>query len=173
VSACCHRLIELGHQLAVRSPRGCEFIAAFFELQAKVGGLLFEVGDFLVERIDVGGCAEPGFAPCLFAERVRQPQFEVADAAVEPDGAFVGGEQVGLQGGAGDGGSRGVAGGRRGGFGGVDLLEKVTMPVEKGPVDAGGPGDARRADLGPAGGLCASSRCARRGRFLLVAGGWS
>jgi integrase/recombinase XerD len=39
-------VVELGHQLAVRGGAGCEFVAAFFELQAQVGGLLFEVGVF-------------------------------------------------------------------------------------------------------------------------------
>ena len=115
-------MVEPGHQLAVGGARGCEFVVAFFELQAQVGGLLFEVGDFLAEGVDVGGGAEPGFAPCLFAERFGQPLLELADAGAEADGAFVGGEQVGLQGCAGDGGSCGVAGGGRGGFGGVDLL---------------------------------------------------
>jgi hypothetical protein len=105
-------------------------------LQPQVGGLLFEVGDLLVERVDVGGCAEPGFAPRLFAERIGQPLFELADARVEPDSAFVGGEQVGLQGCAGDGRSCGLAAGGRGGFGRVDLLQQVAVPVEEGPVDA-------------------------------------
>jgi len=111
VSACCRGLVEPCHQLAVRGSRGCEFVVAFFELQAQVGGLLFEVGDFLVERVDVGGCAEPGFTPCLFAERIRQQLFELPDAGVEPDGAFVGGEQVSLQGCAGDSGACGFPGG--------------------------------------------------------------
>ena len=96
----------ISSRLAARG--GCEFVVAFFELQSQVGGLLFEVGDFLAERVDVGGGAEPGFAPRLFAERIGQPLFELADAGAEPDGAFVGGEQVGLQGCAGDGGSCGA-----------------------------------------------------------------
>jgi hypothetical protein len=58
-------------------------------LQPQVGGLLLEMGDFLVERVDVGGRAEPGLAPRLFAERSGKPLFELADACVEPDGAFV------------------------------------------------------------------------------------
>jgi len=136
VSACCRGLVEPCHQLAVRGSRGCEFVVAFFELQAQVGGLLFEVGDFLVERVDVGGCAEPGFTPCLFAERVGQSLFELADAAGEPEGAFVGCEQVSLQGCAGDGGSCGCPCGGRCGSGCVDFLEQVAVPVEEGAVDA-------------------------------------
>jgi hypothetical protein len=123
-------MVELGHQVAVRGPRGCEFVAALFELQAQVGGLLFEVGDFLAEGVDIGGRAEPGLAPCLFAERAGQPLFELADAGAEADGPFVGSEQIGLQGCAGGGRSRGVAGERRGGFGRVDLLQQVTVPVK-------------------------------------------
>ena len=73
-------VVEPGHELAVGSPRGCEFVAAFFELQAQVGGLLFKMGDFLAEGVDVGGCAEPGFTPCLFAERIGQPLLELPDA---------------------------------------------------------------------------------------------
>ena len=66
-------VVELGHELAVGGAGGGEFVVAFFELQAQVDGLLLEVGDFLVERVDVGGRAEPGFAPGLFAERFGQP----------------------------------------------------------------------------------------------------
>ena len=130
-------MVEPGHELAVGSPRGCEFVAAFFELQAQVGGLLFKMGDFLAEGVDAGGCAEPGFTPRLFAERIGQPLLELPDAGAEPDGAFVGGEQVSLQGCAGDGGAGGVSRGRRGGFGRVDLLQQVAVPVEEGAVDAG------------------------------------
>jgi hypothetical protein len=61
-----------------------------------VDDLLFEMGDPLVECIDVCWAAEPGLAPRVFAECVGEPLFELADAAVEPGGAFVGGEQVGL-----------------------------------------------------------------------------
>jgi hypothetical protein len=129
-------VVEPGHQLAVRGPRGREFVIMFFQSQPQVGGLLFEMGDFLAEGIDVGGRAEPGFAPRLFAERIGQPLLELPDAGAEPDGAFVGGEQVSLQGCAGDGEAGGVSRGRRGGFGRVDLLQQVAVPVEEGAVDA-------------------------------------
>jgi hypothetical protein len=52
-------VVELGHQLTVGCPGCGEFVFAFSELQAKIGGLLLQVGDFLVERVDVGGRAEP------------------------------------------------------------------------------------------------------------------
>jgi hypothetical protein len=55
-----------------------------------------------VEGVDVGGGAEPGVVPGALAEGVGEPPFEVLDAAVQPGGAFVGGEQVGLQRGSGD-----------------------------------------------------------------------
>ena len=86
--------------------------------------------------------AEPGFAPRLFAERIGQPLLELADAGAEADGAFVGGEQVGLQGCSAHGGSCGVPGRWRGCFGSVDFLEQVAVPVEECAVDAGGAGDA-------------------------------
>ncbi len=66
-SACCD--VEPGHELAVGGPGGGEVFVAFFELEAQVGGLLLKVGDFLVEGVDVGGRAEPGFTPGLVAER--------------------------------------------------------------------------------------------------------
>jgi hypothetical protein len=60
------------------------------------------VGDFLVEGIDVGWGTETGLAPGLFTESLGQPLFQVVDSGVEPDGAFVGGEQVGVQRGSAD-----------------------------------------------------------------------
>ena len=98
------------------------------------------------------GAREPGLAPGLFAERLGQAFFQLPDAGVQPDGALVGGEQVGLQGGPGDGGPGAAAGGRRPGFEGVDLLEQVAVPVEEGAVHRGGAGDAGHADLGAVGG---------------------
>jgi len=111
VSACCRGLVEPGHQLAVGGAGGGEFVVAVFELQPQVGGLLLIVGDFLVERVDAGGGTETGFASRLLAELVGQPLFELADAGGEADGAFVGGEQVGLQGCSAHGGSCGAAAG--------------------------------------------------------------
>jgi hypothetical protein len=59
--------------------------------------LLFEMGDPLMERVDVDRGTKPGLAPGLFAECLGQSLFQVLDPGVEPDGAFVGGEQVDLQ----------------------------------------------------------------------------
>ena len=56
---------------------------------------------------------------------------QLADPAVQPLGAFAGGEQVGLQRGAGDGRSGCVPGGRWCGLEGVDLVEQVAVPVEE------------------------------------------
>lgn len=47
--------------------------------------------------------AEAGLAPCLLAEQFGEAVLELADAGGEPGGPLVGGEQVGLQRGAGDG----------------------------------------------------------------------
>ena len=50
--------VEPGHEVAVRCPGGGQVLGAFLELQAKVDGLLFEVGDLGLELVDVGGGAE-------------------------------------------------------------------------------------------------------------------
>ncbi len=55
-----------------------------------------------MEGVDVGGGAEPGLAPGVLAEGVGEAFLQVLDAGVESGGAFVGGEQVGLQRGSGD-----------------------------------------------------------------------
>ena len=94
-------VVELGHELAVGRAGG-GFLVVFFELEARVYNLLLQVGDLLGEGADVGGGAEPGLVPGLLAERFGQAVFELLDAGGEPDRAFVGGEQVCLQGGAGD-----------------------------------------------------------------------
>jgi hypothetical protein len=56
------------HEFAVRGAGGGEFVAAFLELLAQVGDLLFEVDDALLEGVDVLGCAEAGLVPGLLAE---------------------------------------------------------------------------------------------------------
>ncbi len=95
-------MVELGHELAVGGAGGGEFFAAFFELQPQIDDLLFQVGDLLVEGVDVGWGAESGLVPRLFAKSLGQAFFQVLDAVVEPDSAFVSGEQVCLQRGSGD-----------------------------------------------------------------------
>ena len=49
----------------------------------------------------------------------------------------MGGEQVGLQRGGGDGRAGGAAAGGRGGLEGMDLAEQVAVPVEEAAVDRG------------------------------------
>src|SRR5438874_609774 len=63
--------VELGHELAVGGAGGGEVLVAFGKLETKVGGLLFEGEDALVEFVDVGGSAEPGLAPGIFAQHLR------------------------------------------------------------------------------------------------------
>jgi hypothetical protein len=82
------------------------------QLQAQVDNLLFEVGDLLVEGVDVGRIAASGLAPGVLAEGLGQALFQLLDAGVESGGAFVGSEQVGLQRGSGDRWAGAVAGGR-------------------------------------------------------------
>ncbi len=117
-------MVELGHELAVRGAGCGEVLVAFLELQAQVDDLLLQMHDLLVEGVDVGGCAEPGLAPGLLAERFGEALFELLDSGVEPDGAFVGGEQVGLQRGPRDARTGAVAVTRRCGGEGVEFLER-------------------------------------------------
>ncbi|HTQ93788.1 MAG TPA: IS66 family transposase, partial [Streptosporangiaceae bacterium] len=77
-------VVELCHELAVGGAGSVQVLVAFTELEPQAGGLLLEMGDFLVQGIDVGGRAEPGFAPCLLAERFGKPFFELPGTGVEP-----------------------------------------------------------------------------------------
>jgi hypothetical protein len=72
----------------------------------------------------------------LLAECFGEPFFELAGAGGEPQGAFAGGEEIGLQGRAGDSRAGGSGSGGRGGFEGVDLFQQVAVAVEEGAVDA-------------------------------------
>jgi len=78
------RGVDLGHEFAVGRACGGEVLVAFGELHAQVDGLLLEVVDLLVEGIDVGGDAEPGFVPGLLTECFGQSGFQLPDAAGEP-----------------------------------------------------------------------------------------
>ncbi len=136
------RVVELGHELAVGGAGSVQVLVAFGELEPQVCCLLFEVGEFVLEGVDVGGGAEPGLAPGLVAESFGQASFEVAVAGAEPERAFVGGEQVCLQGGPGDAGPGGaVAPGRGAASRAWIFSEQVAVPVEERAVDGGGPGD--------------------------------
>ena len=72
--------------------------------------------NLLAEGVDIGGRAEPGLAPCLFAERFGRAFLKLPDAGVQPDGAFVGREQAGLQRRPGHGRAGPVTGDGRAGF---------------------------------------------------------
>ena len=52
-SGACGR-VELGYEFAVCGTGGVEVLVSFFELEMQIGHVLFEVGDFLVESVDVG-----------------------------------------------------------------------------------------------------------------------
>jgi hypothetical protein len=62
-------VVYAGHELAVGSAGGGEFVVAIGQLDAQVSGFLFGLGDPGGERVDVSWRAESGFAPCLLAER--------------------------------------------------------------------------------------------------------
>jgi hypothetical protein len=136
VSSAVGRCVELSHEFAVGCAGRGEVFVAFLELETQVDGLLFKVGDLLAEGVDVCGGAEPGFVPGLIAECLGQALFEQLNAGGEPDGAFVSGEQVGLQGCSGDARAVAVAAGGRGGFECVELGEQVAVTVEEGAVHA-------------------------------------
>jgi len=50
--------VEAGHEVAVRGPGCVEVLGAFFQLQAELNGVLFEIGDLRLELFEVGWCAE-------------------------------------------------------------------------------------------------------------------
>ena len=102
MSAVAHGLVEAGHEFPVGRARGGEVLVSFFELEAQVDDLLLELAVLLGEAAGVGGGGEAGLVSGLLAERFGQAVFELPDAAGEPEGAFVGGGQVGLQGSVGD-----------------------------------------------------------------------
>jgi hypothetical protein len=83
-AACCG--VELGHELAVGYPGGGEFVVALAELEAQPGGLLFELGDLVVQRVGAGGCAEAGLLPGLLAERLGEAFLKLPDAGAEAGG---------------------------------------------------------------------------------------
>ena len=60
--------VEPGHEFSVGGAGGGEVFVAFVELLSKVEVVLFELADALVECVDVGGGAESGLAPGVFAE---------------------------------------------------------------------------------------------------------
>jgi hypothetical protein len=126
-------------------------------LPLQVDGLLSKVDDPLVEGVDIGGRSESGLAPGFLAKSLRQTFFQVLNAGVESDGAFVGGERVSLKRGSGDRWASAVAHGRFG-LERVDLLQQVAVSIEECAVDPGGPSDPGRTDLGAFGdGLVKSS----------------
>ena len=97
------------------------------------------------------GAPRPDSCHACWPSSLRQAVFELLDAGGQAGGAFLGSEQVGLQGGAADG-RPGAGRVRRLGFEGVELFEQVAVPVEERAVDSGQPGDAGDADLFAAGG---------------------
>jgi hypothetical protein len=99
--------------------------------------------------------AESGLAPGLIAEGLGEATHEVLVVGGEARGVFVGGEQVGLQGGHARCRAEGVV--VRLCLRGRELFEQVGMAVEEGPVDEGLLRDAGGGDLGAAAAASARS----------------
>ncbi len=74
------RRVELGHELAVGGAGGGEVLTGLLELETQVDDVLLEGEVLLLERVDVGGSAESGLAPGVFAEQAGEPAFELLDA---------------------------------------------------------------------------------------------
>ena len=49
--------VEPGHEFPVGGAGGSEFAVAFFQLEPQVDDLLVQIGDLVVEHVDVGGGA--------------------------------------------------------------------------------------------------------------------
>jgi hypothetical protein len=141
VSQAC-RVVELGHQFGVGGAGGNEVLITFFELQAHAGGLLLELVDLLGERVNVGGRAESAVVPGQLVEGFGEPVFELPDARGQPERAFAGGKQSACSEARVTPGP--PAGAGWGGLEGVDLAEKIWVPVEEAAVDIGGAGRCRR-----------------------------
>ncbi|WP_143196741.1 hypothetical protein [Streptomyces sp. MJM1172] len=60
-------------------PRGRQIIVSFTELRSEAGDPLFEVGDLLVEGVNVGGGSEPCGTPGVLTEGLGQPLLEPDD----------------------------------------------------------------------------------------------
>ncbi|WP_250293609.1 hypothetical protein [Streptomyces atroolivaceus] len=71
----------MGHQLGVGGPRGRRIIVSFTELRNEVGDSLIEVGDLLLEGVDVVGGFDPGGMPVVLTEGLEQPTFEPDDVS--------------------------------------------------------------------------------------------
>lgn len=82
--------------MTVGGAGGGEVFVPLVELQTQIKYLLFEVGDLLVERVEIGWGAQPRLAPGVLTEYCGEAFLEVEDTSVLPGRALVGGEQVGL-----------------------------------------------------------------------------
>ena len=49
--------VEPGHEFPVGGAGGSEFAIAFVELEPQAGDLLVQIGDLVIEQVDVGGGA--------------------------------------------------------------------------------------------------------------------
>lgn len=92
--------VEPGHELAAGGTGGTggsEILVAVRQAVPEPLVVLSQLGDQLLQLVDVVGLVEPELPPYLLAESFGQSVLKLADADGEPDGALVGSEQVSLQ----------------------------------------------------------------------------
>lgn len=91
-------LLQLNHEFPVRRAGSAEFVRAIGELGSDVDNLLLELGDALLECVDVGRGAEAGLLPGFLADGFGEPAFELSDVPRHAGVAFGQVSQVGEQG---------------------------------------------------------------------------
>ncbi|MEV5542781.1 hypothetical protein AB0L13_38760 [Saccharopolyspora shandongensis] len=133
------RLVERSGEFPVRGPRRVELAGAFVELALQLDNVSLKDGDLLLEAVDVDGCAEARVVPGVFAEQFGKPSLELPPGG-QARVAFQGVGKVGLQGRSGH---AGLPLGRgRGGCGGVDAFQQVTVAIEERSADSSDAGNA-------------------------------
>ncbi|MEW2471059.1 hypothetical protein AB0919_39670 [Streptomyces sp. NPDC046994] len=68
--------VDLGHEFTVRGACGGEILVPFIEFGAEIEDLLFQLGDSVGERLDVGGGAEAGRLPGGLPEGLGETPFQ-------------------------------------------------------------------------------------------------
>ncbi len=133
-------VVHVRERLSVGGPRRFESLVTFFQLVSQLDDLLFQGHNLSLEPVDICGCPQPGFVPCLLAEQLGQLLLRLLVVAGQSPDAGLGLGRIGPQ--RCHRHQRRVPFGRQQvGLGGVDLGEQIGMPIEKCAVDACSSGD--------------------------------